>query len=52
MVPPVIGLVKLTALVSKLLQTTRFGTSSNVDVGLTVIVKVVGVPVQVVPPFE
>ena len=48
-VPPVVGLVKVTGAVGLLLQTAWFDTGSIVGVGLTVYVKVIGVPVQVTP---
>ena len=51
MVPPVVGLVKFTAAVAVLLHTTWLATGSTIAVGLTVMVKVVGVPTQLVPPL-
>ena len=51
MVPPVAGLVKFTAVVGDPLHTTWLATAFTVAVGLTVIVKVLDKPVQVVPPF-
>ena len=52
MVPPVVGLLKFTAVVLAPLHTTWFVTGVTVAVGFTVIVNVFGVPVQlvVVPP--
>ena len=43
--------VKFTALVDALFHTTWLDTGLTVEVGLTVIVNVVGVPAQVVPPL-
>src|SRR5919112_1724492 len=51
MAPPVVGLVKFTAVVKALLQTTWLGTAVTWAVGFTVMVKVVGVPVQAAPPL-
>lgn len=51
MVPPVVGLVKFTAVVIAPLQTIWFGTGLTVANGLTSTVAVTGVPVQVVPPL-
>ena len=45
---PVVELVKLTAVVEAPLHITWLATASTVAVGLTVMVKVIGVPVQVV----
>jgi len=50
-VPPVVGLVKFTAVVFALLHTTWFGTAVTVAVGLTVIVNVEGVPTHVTAPL-
>ena len=49
-VPPVVGLVKFTAAVAVLLHTTWLVTAVTVAVGFTVMVKLVGVPLQVTPP--
>ena len=49
MVPPVLGVVKLTAAVSAPLHTVWFAGWFTDPVGFTVIVKVLGVPVQVTP---
>src|SRR5512136_251126 len=48
-VPPVVGLVKFTAAVGEPLHTVWLATTSTVAVGFTVMVKVIGVPVQVMP---
>ena len=48
-VPPVVGLLKLTAVDVAPLHNTWFGTGLTVAVGLTVIVKLVGVPTQLTP---
>jgi hypothetical protein len=48
-VPPVVGLPKFTWVAGALLHITWLGTAVTVAVGFTVIVKLVGVPVQVVP---
>src|SRR5882762_6827186 len=50
-VPPVVGLLKVTAVVVAPLHNSWLATAVTVAVGLTVIVNVVGVPVHVVPPF-
>ena len=50
-VGPVVGLVKLTGAVSEPLHTVWFVTGLTIGVGLTVIVNVTGVPLQVVPPL-
>jgi len=50
-VTPVLGVVKLTAVVRVLLHTTWFATAFTTGVGLTVIVKLIGVPTQLVPPL-
>jgi hypothetical protein len=50
-VPPVVGLLKATAAVEPPLQTTWLGTAFTVAAGLTVIVNVLGVPVQVTDPL-
>ena len=49
MLPPVVGLVKFTAVVGEPLHTTWLVTGVTVAVGFTVIVKLLGVPVQVTP---
>ena len=46
MVPPVVGLLKTIAAVDALLHNTWFATAFIVAIGLTVIVKVIGAPVQ------
>ena len=46
MVPPVVGLLKTIAAVDALLHNTWFATACTVAIGLTVIVKVIGAPVQ------
>lgn len=51
MVPPIVGLVKLTAAVAELLHTTWLATGLITGVGLMVIVNVIGVPQQVNPAF-
>lgn len=43
--------VKFTAAVLDPLQSTWFATAATVGVGLTVIVKVIDVPTQLIPPF-
>ena len=48
-VPPVVGLLKLTAVDVAPLHNTWFATALIVALGLTVIVKLVGVPTQVTP---
>ena len=50
-VPPVVGLVNVTAVVGALLHTTWLATAVTVAVGLTVIVNVEGVPTQVTAPL-
>ena len=50
-VVPAVRLVKFTAAVAVLLHTTWFAGGFTTGVGLTVIVNVIGVPVQVVPPL-
>ncbi len=45
-VPPVVGLVKITAVVGEPLHTTWFAGWFTIGVGLTVMVKVIGVPGQ------
>ena len=50
-VPPVVGLLNVTAVVLSPLQITWLATAVTVAVGLTVIVNVIGVPTQVVPPL-
>ena len=50
-VVPVTGLVKFTAVVGELLQTTWLATGLAVGVGFTVMVKVLAGPVQVTPPL-
>jgi len=50
-VPPVVGLVKFTAVVGALLHTTWLATAVTVAVGFTVMVNVLGVPTQVTAPF-
>ena len=49
MVPPVVGLLKLTAVVDAPLQRVWFATAFTVAVGFTVIVKLIGVPTQETP---
>lgn len=49
MVPPVVGLVKLTGVLLAPLHNTWFGTGVTVAVGLTVMVKLRGVPTQLTP---
>ena len=51
MVPPVVGLLNVTAVVDVLLHTTWLATALMVAVGFTVMVKVIGVPLQVTPPL-
>ena len=51
MVPPVVGLLNVTAVVDVLLHTTWLATAFIVAVGFTVMVKVIGVPLQVTPPL-
>ena len=48
-VPPVVGLLKFTAVELAPLHNTWFATALTVAVGLTVIVKLVGVPTQLTP---
>lgn len=48
-VPPVVGLLKLTGALPDPLHTTWFGTVFTTAVGLTVIVKLRGVPIHVTP---
>ena len=48
---PATAPLKLTAAVAVLLHTTWLDTAFTVGVGLTVIVNVIGVPVQVTPPL-
>ena len=50
-VPPVVGLLKVTAVVDAPLHTTWLATAVTVAVGLTVMVNVIGVPTQLVPPL-
>ncbi len=50
-VPPLDGVVKLMLAVGLLLHTTWFGTGFTTGGGLTVIVKVIGVPLQVTLPL-
>ena len=50
-VPPVAGVLKLTAVVNALLHTTWLVIVFTVAAGFTVIVNVDAVPVQVIPPF-
>ena len=49
--PPVVGVLKFTAAVLALLQMVWFDTVFTRGEGVTVIVNVVAVPVQVVPPL-
>ena len=49
--PPLVGLPNVTSVVEVLLQTTWLVTAFTVAVGFTIIVNVLGVPVQVVPAF-
>ena len=51
MVPPVLGLVKTTVAVGDPLHTTWLATAFTTGVGLTVMVNVIGTPVQVTPPL-
>ena len=51
MVPPVVGDPKLTPAVAPPLHTTWLLTGFTVAVGLTVMVKLLGVPTQVIPPL-
>ena len=51
MVPPVLLVVKITAVVGLLLQNTRSAGSFTCADGLTVIVKVCAVPGQLAPPL-
>jgi hypothetical protein len=51
MVPPVVGLLKLTAVVVPPLQTVWLVGCVTVAVGLTVMVNVLAVPTQVTPPL-
>jgi hypothetical protein len=46
-----VGLLKFTWVAGALLHITWLGTAVTVAVGFTVIVKLAGVPVQVVPPL-
>jgi hypothetical protein len=48
-VPPVVGLVNVTAVVGKLLHNTWFVIAFTLAVGFTVIVNVLGVPIHVTP---
>jgi hypothetical protein len=48
-VPPVVGLLNVTAATDAPLHTVWLATAFTVAVGFTVIVKVIGVPVQVTP---
>ena len=48
-VPPLVGLLKLTGVDAAPLQSTWLATGFTVAVGLTVIVKFVGVPTQLTP---
>ena len=48
---PATGPLKFTAAVAVLLHTTWLATAFTVGVGLTVIVNVIGVPVQLTPPL-
>ena len=50
-VPPVVGLVKFTAVVADPLHTTWFGTGLTTGVGLTVMVNVNGRLTQLRPPL-
>ena len=50
-VAPVVGLVKLTGAVDAPLHTVWLVTGLTIGLGLTVIVNVIGVPLQVVPPL-
>ena len=50
-VPPVVGLLNVTAVVGELLHTTWLATAVTVAVGLTVIVNVEGVPTHVTAPL-
>ena len=50
-VPPVVGLLNVTAAVGALLHTTWFATVFTVAKGFTVMVKLNGIPTQVVPPL-
>src|SRR5664279_1626018 len=49
MLPPTVGLLKLTAVVGVLLHTTWLATAFTVAVGFTVMVKLIGAPPQVTP---
>ncbi len=49
MVPPVVGLAKVTAVVAVALQNTLLATATTVAVGFTVMVNVDAVPVQLKP---
>ena len=51
MVPPVVGLLKITAAVGSALHTCWLGTGFMVAVGLTVMVKLIGVPTQLTLPL-
>ena len=50
-VPPVVGLAKVTAVVAVALQSTLLATAVTVAVGFTVMVKMEAVPVQLTPPL-
>lgn len=50
-VPPVVGLVKFTAVVGEPLHTTWLATGFTIGVGFTVIVKFIGALTQLVPPL-
>ena len=50
-VPPVVGLLKFILAVAELLHTVWLATVFTTGVGLTVMVKLVAVPTQVVPPL-
>src|SRR5688572_13068799 len=50
-VPRVVGVVKLILAVALLLHTTWSATGSMIGGGLTVIVKLIGVPTQLTPPL-
>ena len=52
MIPPLVGEVKLILAVGELLHTTWLATGSTTGVGLTVMVKLCGVPVQVIDDTE
>ena len=50
-VPPVVGLLKMTAVVAEPLQIAWLGTAVTVAVGFTVMEKLLAVPVQLIPPL-